>query len=488
MRAIMLMFDTLSRRFLSSYGADWTKTPNFKRLEEHCVVFDNFYSGSLPCMPARRELHTGRYNFMHRAWGPLEPFDESMMEHLKEKGIYTHLVTDHYHYFEDGGATYHNRYCTWEGFRGQEGDRWQPRIKSKQMNHNPWNKNELSVVQHYANRTKLIKEEDMPSVQTINAGLEFLEYHKDSDQWFLQIECFDPHEPFFVPEKYREMYHCGNAEEVVFWPQYRPVPDDMTQEDLKNLRKEHAALISMCDYHLGRVLDFMDQNHMWDDTMLIVNTDHGFLLGERGLLGKNYMPMYDEIAHIPFYIHDPRNKEARGRRQALAQTMDIPATLMEYFECDSSTMDMDGSSLTPIIENDTAIHDTILYGVHGGHTQIFDGRYVLMKAPNGTNEPLVNITLMPTNMRTLYERDVLVGGTLVEGSRFTNDIPALKYFETSSMNPSQYGDLLFDMINDPNQQCNVQDEQLMQKMCMKLKNAMEKVQAPEEEFIRIGLR
>jgi arylsulfatase A-like enzyme len=56
-------------------------------------------------MPARRDLHTGRLNFMHRSWGPLEPFDNSLPELLKKQGVYTHLVSDHLHYFEDGGAT-----------------------------------------------------------------------------------------------------------------------------------------------------------------------------------------------------------------------------------------------------------------------------------------------------------------------------------------------------------------------------------------------
>ena len=77
-------------------------------------------------MPARRELHTGRYNFLHRSWGPLEPFDDSMPQQLKDAGIHTHLISDHYHYWEDGGATYHQRYTTWECVRGQEGDNWQP--------------------------------------------------------------------------------------------------------------------------------------------------------------------------------------------------------------------------------------------------------------------------------------------------------------------------------------------------------------------------
>lgn len=131
MRAIMVMFDSLNRRMLSPYGCSWTKTPNFARLAEKTVAFDTCFVGSMPCMPARRELHTGRYNFLHRSWGPLEPFDDSMPELLKENGVHTHLVTDHYHYFEDGGATYHTRYRSYEAFRGQEGDAWKGRCRRR---------------------------------------------------------------------------------------------------------------------------------------------------------------------------------------------------------------------------------------------------------------------------------------------------------------------------------------------------------------------
>ena len=107
MRVIMIMYDSLNRNMLEPYGGSGVSTPNFKRLAEHTVTFDRCYAGSLPCMPARRELHTGRYNFLHRSWGPIEPFDDSMPEILNKNGIHSHLVTDHYHYFEDGGATYH---------------------------------------------------------------------------------------------------------------------------------------------------------------------------------------------------------------------------------------------------------------------------------------------------------------------------------------------------------------------------------------------
>lgn len=122
MKAVMVMYDTLCRDFLAPYGCTWVETPNFSRLAEKAVTFDENYVCSLPCMPARRDLHNSRVNFLQRDWGPLEPFDDSMPEILKQNGIYTALTTDHYHYVEDGGCTYHNRYSSWVCYRGQEGD------------------------------------------------------------------------------------------------------------------------------------------------------------------------------------------------------------------------------------------------------------------------------------------------------------------------------------------------------------------------------
>ena len=169
MRTIMVMFDTLTRKFLPSYGCNWTKLPNFKRLEQRCTTFDNFYAGSLPCMPARRELHTGKHNFLHRSWGPLEPFDRSCVEVLRAEGVYTHLCTDHSHYWEDGGCTYHNRYDTWEGFRGQEGDRFVAHdipVDMPEKRH-PLNKTGISVTQHYRNRERQRTEEEMSDRKSV---------------------------------------------------------------------------------------------------------------------------------------------------------------------------------------------------------------------------------------------------------------------------------------------------------------------------------
>ena len=94
MKTVFVLFDSLNRHMLEPYGGRRIATPNFARLARRTTTFDNHYVGSLPCMPARRDMQTGRLNFLHRSWGPMEPFDNSFPELLYGSGCYSHLVTD----------------------------------------------------------------------------------------------------------------------------------------------------------------------------------------------------------------------------------------------------------------------------------------------------------------------------------------------------------------------------------------------------------
>ena len=280
MKAIMVMYDSLNRHMLETYGCDWTKTPNFNRLAERSVQFDNCFVGSMPCMPARRELHTGRPNFFHRSWGPIEPFDDSMPQLLKEAGIYTHLVSDHQHYWEDGGCTYHNRYSSWEISRGQEGDLWKADLscqydkktvfknKEVMLSYPPYTR---MMTHDLVNRNYMDTEEKTSQAVTFRAGLEFLEKNHKEDNWFLQIETFDPHEPFYTLKDDKALYphtFVGDSEMEADWPPYAPVAED--KNTIEHVRYEYAALLSKCDRYLGKVLDMMDKYNLWEDTMLIV--------------------------------------------------------------------------------------------------------------------------------------------------------------------------------------------------------------------------
>ena len=437
-------------------------------------------------MPARRELHTGRYNFLHRSWGPLEPFDFSMPETLKNNGIYTHLVTDHSHYFEDGGATYHNRYNTWEGFRGQEGDRWKGKIGSIDIPEQiETGKKGISFKQNWINRLYQKDEEDYSGTKVVNAGLEFIEQNINEDNWFLQIECFDPHEPFYSPEKYKELYKHEYNGKFFDWPSYKPVTE--SEEEIEHLNYEYAALISMCDAQLGKVLDIMDKNNMWEDTMLIVNTDHGFLLGEHGWLGKNMEPVYNEVAHIPFFIWDPRFEIKNEIRNSLAQTIDLPATILEYFNIGLPET-MQGKPLRRAIEKHEDVRQAGLFGIYGGHVNVVNDDYIYMRAPiNPENTPLYEYTLMPAKMRGFFSSRQIKNMELSSGFGFTNGAKILKTFGELESSLYRFGNKLFNRKNDPFQENNIDDIEIEEKAAEIMRELMLESEAPDEQYERIGL-
>lgn len=494
MRVIQVMFDTLSREYLPNYGNSWVIAPNFRRLEQHCCTFDHFYGGSMPCMPARRELHTGQYNFLHRSWGPLEPFDDSAVERLKNAGVYTHLCSDHSHYWEDGGATYHNRYNTWEGFRGQEGDRWQPHDGSLNApvppGRSPLAKTGISVDQHYANMTKQREEAEISSVKTFEAGLEFLAHHRERDNWFLQIETFDPHEPYEVPQEYRALY--GLSQPPVFnWGIYQEVDAAGHDGELSQIRKEYAALITLCDKYLGKVLDFMDAHHMWEDTVLMVNTDHGFLLGEHEFIGKNFPPMYQELVHLPFFLHIPGVPYV-GRSRGLCQTIDIPATLLDLWKLEKPA-DMMGNSLLAAYRDGENTRDAVLYGVFGSYVGLCDSRYSFLKAPaEPENMPLYQYTLMPANARGFFSKSMLAQAELTVMDGYSHGIPVLK-MPAEERTPmvgyerKEIRDLIFDLNADPGEKHPIDDAALKERLTALLRETMKRHHSPEEQFVRLGV-
>ncbi|MFJ6623359.1 sulfatase [Kitasatospora sp. NPDC091335] len=483
MKAIMVMFDSLNRHMLPPYGGDWTHAPNFARLAERSVTFDNAYAGSMPCMPARREIHTGRYNFLHRSWGPLEPFDDSMPELLKQNGVYTHLVSDHPHYWEDGGATYHGRYNTWEFFRGQEGDPWKGHVADPEIPEDLKRLRGDAYRQDWVNRRYLATEDVHPQTLTFDAGLEFVRTNQDSDNWFVQIETFDPHEPFFSHQRYKDLYPHDYDGPHFDWPDYKRVAE--TSGQVEHARMEYAALLSMCDHSLGRVLDLMDEQNLWDDTLLIVNTDHGLLLGEKGWWGKVVQPWYNELVHLPLFVWDPRAGTAGERRAALVQTTDLAPTLLEYFGIDLPA-DMQGRPLP--VADDTPVRAAALFGMHGGHVNVTDGRHVYMRAPaTPTNAPLQEHTLMPTHMRGRFTPAELADLELAEPFTFTKGVRTLRINGRTFINPYQHGTLLFDLDADPQQRTPILDEEAELRMATHLVDLMRANEAPPSQFERLGL-
>ena len=498
MKAIMVMYDSLRRDLLPCYGGT-IELPNFRRLAEKTAVFDNSYVCSLPCMPARRELHTGRPNLLHRSWSPIEPYDDSMPELLKQAGIHTHLVSDHFHYTQDGGATYHERYSTWEMFRGQENDKWKADLSdhgdtfapsiigSKRLSGTIRGMRQKGGWQNLANRAETRGDESRyPQTYTFNAGLEFLEANADRDNWFLQIETFDPHEPFDVPDSFNANWFDPDQQSVPDWPPYCPVTE--SPEFVEKVRRRYYGLMQFCDKSLGRVLDFMDAHDLWKDTMLIVNTDHGFFNGEHDWWGKGPMPDYQELVHTPLFVWDPRSRVSGVHRSALVQTIDLAPTLLEYFGV-PVPKDMTGLPLRDAVAGDAPVHDYAVFGYFGSTLTVTDGRYKLMRAVADPFAPLYEYTQMPTHMNKRFTVEEMRTMALAEPFDFTKGTPTMRIVPERVLYADKLKeDLLFDLEADSGETAPIRDAAVTQRLLDALTEIFRTLDAPQEQYVRYGLK
>ncbi|MCA0422749.1 MAG: sulfatase [Proteobacteria bacterium] len=495
MKTVFVLFDSLNRHMLGAYGGTRIPTPNFDRLARRTAIYDNHYVGSLPCMPARRDMLTGRLTFLHRSWGPLEPFDDAFPERLHKAGVYSHLITDHFHYWEDGGATYHNRYDSYEFVRGQEGDRWKAMVQPhwerlREMYHarqfSPERRTYLA--QNIINREFIREEKDFPSVQCFAHAFEFLDANKDADNWLLQLETFDPHEPFTAPERFKAPFDTGWKGAIRDWPRYGRV--DELPEECEELRANYYAIVSMCDFLLGELLDYFDRHDLWKDTALVVTTDHGFLLGEHDFWAKNRMNLYQEVAHIPLFLHDPRRPVQGERIARLTQSVDLAPTFLDLFGV-APPSDIEGVSLLR-----DARREALLYGYFGGAVNVTDGRYTYHRFPKDLRkQDIYQYTLMPTHIFSMFTTEELSNAELSPAMPFTNGARLLKIPVTDrSPMYSVYGPgalledttRLYDLATDPGQLTPLDDPGTEARLCAVMARLMRENHAPPEAFVRLG--
>lgn len=502
MRTIFILFDSLNRSALGAYGGS-IRTPNFDRLAEKCAVFDRHFIGSMPCMPARREMHTGRVNFLHRSWGPLEPFDDSYVMSLRSSGVYTHLTSDHNHYFEDGGATYHNRFTTYDFIRGQESDAWvamvKPPVERFREKYHPaqFGSPERSHhrIQGMINETTFRSNEDYPISKCFDAALDFLDRNGGEDGWFLQLECFDPHEPFAAPQEFRDEFPTDYEGPLYTWPQYRK--SEETPDEIAEIRANYGALVAFCDRQLGRLLDHLDANDMWDDTAIVLTTDHGFMLGEHDWWGKNRMPFFNEIANIPLMIHHPGNPESWGTRcGALTATADIGPTLCDLFGVEPGA-DTLGRSVLPLLDGSAnAIRDLAIFGIFGGGLNATDGRHTYFLYPEDMEAvQLFEYTLMPMHTTSLFEPRELAAAELYRGFDFTKGAPVLRVpaLKDAKRPPMQGGGFdetrtcLYNLETDYAQEHPFRDEEIEADLRAAIRRELVAIDVPAEIFRRFEL-
>ena len=304
-------------------------------------------------MPARRDMLTGRLNFLHRSWGPLEPFDNAFPELLHQAGIYSHLITDHFHYFEDGGATYHTRYDSYEFVRGQEGDRWKAMVQPhwerlREMYHESQFSEQRRTyrTQNMINREFIREEKDFPSVQCFEHGLRVPRPQPRGRRLAAAARDRSTRTSRSTrpSASRRRSTPAGRARSATGRATAGSTNCRRSARSCAPTTTRWWRSATTCSASCSTISTrtICGRTPRWSLT-----TDHGFLLGEHDFWAKNRMNLYEEIVHIPLFAHDPRAPaRRRAHRRADADRSTSRRRFLDLFGV-PVPVEMEGHSILP---------------------------------------------------------------------------------------------------------------------------------------------
>jgi hypothetical protein len=153
---------------------------------------------------------------------------------------------------------------------------------------------------------------------------------------------------------------------------------------------------------------------------------------------------------------------------------------------------MQGKPLYNTILSDEPVRKAGLYGIHGGHVNCTDGRYVYMRAPvTEDNQPLYQYTLMPTKHginRAFIDLDEIRTVELAEPFSFTKDCKVMKLHTEPYNDQWRFETQLYDLQNDPEQLHPIDNPEVEEMMIDYMVKLMKENDCPEEQFIRLGLK
>ena len=353
MNIILVVFDTLRKDCVGAYGAPpWgpVYTPHLDRFAEEAMVFSRAYPEALPTLPARRALYTGErvYPFENGdirlkgdftgvlGWGPIHESQDTIAELLQVSGYRTGLVSDLYHQFKPS-KNFSRGFDQWMFLRGQETDPYRSGPEPSQAEIDYWLPPEMQALsergssfirQCIKNMYGRDKEEDYPNARVMIEASRWLEQNQDAEKFFLTVESFDPHEPWFVPDQYSRMYLDEAARQMTLSPYMNAdlIPADI----MRRMQANYSGLVTMCDRWFGHLYETVRTLGLLDDTIIIVMSDHGHALGETNFVGKRGYPSHPACLDTVLMVRHPQQLGSGTVCDHLVQHTDVGAQILEF--------------------------------------------------------------------------------------------------------------------------------------------------------------
>lgn len=392
---LIVMVDQLSGTLFPDEPADFLHVPHLRALASKAVRFANCYTASPLCAPARASFMTGQLPSRTRVFDNAAEFASDIptfAHHLRNAGYYTclsgkmHFVgPDQLHGFEERLTT--------DIYPADFG--WTPDYRRPGERIDWWYHNLGSVTgAGVAETTNQLEYDDEVAFHAIQKLHQLARFSTDTDRqpWCLTVSFTHPHDPYVARRKYWDLYeNCPALEpEIGFIPFAEQDPHSqrlylasdyasfgVTPEHVRRARRGYFASISYIDDKLGELLATLEATRMLEDTVVLFCSDHGDMLGERGLWFK--MCFFEGAARVPLLMAGPGI--APGLVDAPVSTLDIAATLCELAGIDAETTApwIDGQSLMAVARSGARSSPVPMeYAAEGSYAPLValrDGRY-----------------------------------------------------------------------------------------------------------------
>lgn len=388
---LFIVADQLRADCLSGRLAPHVRLPHLTRLMGDAVTFRNHFSVTCPCGPARASLLTGLYAMNHRSVRNGAPLDGSLTNIAQEarKAGYDPLLfgyTDtsldprQFHPSDPQIASYER---VMPGFneivemRAEDSFPWRAYLKDREYELPPYERFFHPVSDTPGKPAQLgdpafYSAADSDTAFLTNRLLSELSVRADRG-WFAHLAYVRPHHPYIAPAPYNTMYDgteiplpdrkASRSDEEAVHPffkahlkktrlaKYVDGLDDQIDDDdddqIQIIRAQYLALASEVDAHVGRIIDHLKETGQYDNTLLVFTSDHGEMLGDRYMWGKD--TVYDPAFHVPLIIRDPDQPDQHGSVvEAFSESIDVTPTILDWVG-QTPPGSMNGSNLRPFL-------------------------------------------------------------------------------------------------------------------------------------------
>ena len=360
---IFVMSDDHAAHAMSCYGSRINKTPNMDRIADGGMRFDNCFCTNSICTPSRATILSGTYNHMNGVTtlatmmdNRLQTFPKLLQENGYQTAIFGkwHLGAGPDHCptgFDDwavlpGQGRYHNPEFI---FKGPDGGTTQ-------------------TVRGYA--TDLIT--DM--------SLDWLKERDQSRPFCLLCHHKAPHRPWYPDEKHAEMFlnkdvpepetlyddysnraSAAAAAEMRVGPNMSitdlkcEVPKELPENELRRWAyqryiKDYLRVVASIDDNVGRLLDYLHEENLEENTLIVYTSDQGFFLGDHGWYDKRFM--YEESLRMPFIVRYPKAVKPGSLNDDIVLNMDIAPLFLDLAGVPIPD-EFQGRSFLPILQGNT---------------------------------------------------------------------------------------------------------------------------------------